>query len=162
MNSHDNPSYEEQTRRNPEFSLGERMATMEAKLAAIDENLKERKAEQKELFGEQIKSVREDIGVKDKAQKDAVNKAETTATSTASALATELRQYREATDGRLGAIERGGAGVTGEKQGTVDSVAQALALRAAETAQKANQWAMLGGGIVAIGVIVAIIKALGG
>lgn len=96
-------------RTQPEFSLGERMATMEAKLTAIDENLKERKAEQKELFGEQIKSVRDDIAVKDKAQKDAVTKSEGTATSAATALATELRQYREATDGRLGSLERGGA-----------------------------------------------------
>jgi hypothetical protein len=96
-------------RTQPEFSLGERMATMEAQLGAQEENLKERKAEQKELFGEQIKSVRDDIAVKDKAQKDAVTKAEGTATSAATALATELRQYREATDTRLGALERGGA-----------------------------------------------------
>jgi hypothetical protein len=91
-------------RTQPEFSLGERMATMEAKLAAIDANLSERKTEQKELFGEQIKSVRDDITGKDKAQKEAVTKSEGTATSAATALATELRQYREATDGRLGGI----------------------------------------------------------
>jgi hypothetical protein len=144
-------------RTQPEFSLGERMARMEALLAAIDENLKERKAEQKELFGEQIKSVRDDIAVKDKAQKDAVTKAETTATSAATALATEFRQYREGNDGRVGALERGGATGTGEKLGQGELAAREYASQAARTAQKAVNVAIAA---IAVPILVAIIFAL--
>jgi hypothetical protein len=79
------------------------------------------------------------MDTKDKAQKEATTKAEKSAADTASALATELKSSRETTDARLGAIERGGAGIGGEKLGTTELLERERATRAERAAAKAIQ-----------------------
>jgi hypothetical protein len=126
--SQDNPSFEEQTRRNPEFSLGERMATMEANQKKDIEHGKEVAELEEKLVDEKLKGVRQEMATKDTAQKEAIGKAEKAANETAAALAATVQSSRETADARLGALERGGAAGGGEKQGSVDLVTRTLAL----------------------------------
>jgi hypothetical protein len=106
-------------RTQPEFSLGERMATMEAEARkdeqyyGIIEKLKE------DLTKEELKGVRSEMDTKDKARQDAIDKAEKAAQERAVALATELRQFTDQAQTRFGALERGGAGAGGEKSAVV-------------------------------------------
>lgn len=154
--------FDDRGRTQPEFSLGERMATMEANIARDAEHRREMEALRQELFEEKISSVRAEVDVKDKAQKEATGKAEKSAAETASALATELKSSRETTDARLGALERGGALGLGETTGGRDRAAGEYAIRAERTANRAMTAAIVGGGFGFIGIIVAIIKAVGG
>ena len=108
-------------RTQPEFSLGERLAAMEANERKDDEHSKQIAELEEKLVIEKLTSVRQEMTTKDVAQKEATTKAEKSAADTASALATELKSSRETTDARLGAIERGGAGLSGEKLGSGDS-----------------------------------------
>ena len=144
-------------RTQPEFSLGERMATMEATLKALVESVTEAQKAQGELFVEKIASVRQEMGTKDTAQKEATTKAEKSAADTASALATELKSSRETTDARLGAIERGGAGVGGEKLGTSELLERERLTRAERAVARANQVSL---GIAAIAAL-ALLRAAG-
>jgi hypothetical protein len=122
-------------RTQPEFSLGERMATMEAEarkdeqFAGIVDNLK------KELVREELKGVRSEMDTKDKARQDAIDKAEKAAQERAVALATELRQFTDQAQTRFGALERGGSGLAGEKLGSGGFEARALAEKAAQRSQ---------------------------
>jgi hypothetical protein len=105
-------------RTQPEFSLGERMATIETaqkkdeQYEAIVAKLEEKLNDQK------LDNVRTDMDTKDKARQEAILKAEKAAAEAAIALATEFRQTSDNTQTRLGALERGGAGGMGEKVGT--------------------------------------------
>jgi hypothetical protein len=166
-------------RTQPEFSLGERMATMEANQDAErqfavmlrtaddahgkevrgleDEHQKELRRLTSNLFSEQLKSLRQEMDTKDKAQKEATTKAEKSAADTASALATELKSSRETTDARLGAIERGGAGIGGEKLGVSEGLERERATRAEKDRTKANN-VSLGVGIIAL---LALLRAAG-
>jgi hypothetical protein len=147
-------------RTQPEFSLGERMATMEATLKSLVESVGAAQTAQSVLFVEKISSVRQEMSTKDTAQKEATTKAEKSAADTASALATELKSSRETTDARLGAIERGGAGVGGEKIGESSTTAAGYATRAERKAVVALAITGIVGAFVMIGVIVALVVAL--
>ncbi len=144
-------------RTQPEFSLGERMASMEAKLAALIDNSKERKIEQEKLFGEKIEGVEDNIDVKDKAQKEAIGKAEKAAGDQAINLADELRQSRETSDKRLGALERGGAA------GPVDLEARLRIVERGETGNRSEKKAIVdlqNRQIALVGIIIAVVTAL--
>jgi hypothetical protein len=162
-------------RTQPEFSLGERMATMEARLnaqlesaKAQEEQTSQLRGDLKELFMEKIGSVRQEMGTKDTAQKEAIGKAEKAAAETATALATELRSSRETSDTRLGALERGGAAgpvdlearlrlvERGESAGRGESRA-ATEFRGSTMAWVAVAASLLGGGLIAL-----IVKVAGG
>ena len=155
-------------RTQPEFSLGERMATMEANQRKDIEHAKEmRNADEEhrkeitkvgdELVKEQLKGVRQEMTTKDTAQKEATTKAEKSAADTASALATELKSSRETTDARLGAIERGGAGIGGEKLGAGELQVREQTNRAERRAEKATQISV--GTIIIAGI--ALLRAAG-
>jgi hypothetical protein len=132
-----NPSQEEQRRLNPEFSLGERLATMEAEARVTEVHSKDANANKElhrkeinalsdRLTSEELKGVRSEMDTKDKARQDAIDKAEKAAQERAVALATELRQFTDQAQTRFGALERGGAGLTGEKTGSSDFYARLL------------------------------------
>jgi hypothetical protein len=130
-----NPSNEERTRLNPEFSLGERLATMEANQAKGEQYAKVAEGLMEKLSQETFKAVRQEMSTKDTAQKEAIGKAEKAAGEAATALATELRTSRETTDARLGALERGGATGVGEKTGSGEYERRIQAEQKARNAQ---------------------------
>jgi hypothetical protein len=107
-------------RTQPEFSLGERLATMEA------ENRKDEQYSTvilelgEKLNDQKLENVRTEMRTKDTGQKEAITKAEAAASERAAALATELRQFTDQAQTRFGALERGGAGLSGEKLGSGD------------------------------------------
>jgi hypothetical protein len=124
-------------RTQPEFSLGERMATMEANQlkdseharntrSTDEEHRKEIAGLQKALVKEELNGVRSEMNTKDTARQEAILKAETAASERAIALATELRQFTDQAQTRFGALERGGAGLSGEKAGSSDFYARLL------------------------------------
>lgn len=122
-------------RTQPEFSLGERMATMEAE-ARKDEQYARIVADLGEKLNDQkLENVRTEMRTKDTGQKEAITKAEAAASERAAALATELRQFTDQAQTRFGALERGGSGLAGEKAGSVDFEARSLAERAAQRSQ---------------------------
>jgi hypothetical protein len=122
-------------RTQPEFSLGERMATMEANQAKDTEYAKLAERVMEKLSQETFKAVRQEMSTKDTAQKEAIGKAEKAAGEAATALATELRTSRETTDARLGALERGGATGVGEKTGSGEYERRIQAEQKARNAQ---------------------------
>ncbi len=107
-------------RTQPEYSLGERMATMEAEARKDEHYVKVVAKLEEDLNDQKLDNVRTDMNTKDKARQEAITKAEKAATEAATALATEFRQSTENTQTRLGALERGGAGLSGEKLGGND------------------------------------------
>jgi hypothetical protein len=139
--SQQNPSQEEQTRRNPEFSLGERMATMEANQHKDEQHGKEIGELVEKLVEEKLVGVRSEMDTKDKARQDAIDKAEKAAQERAVALATELRQFTDQAQTRFGALERGGAGLSGEKLGSGELE---LTRRAEDSARNARYLLYLG------------------
>jgi hypothetical protein len=168
MTGNGNPSNEEQRRLNPEFSLGERLATMEAEVHKDEQHGKDANANndrhRKEIQGlndrlttEELKGVRSEMDTKDKARQDAIDKAEKAAQERAVALATELRQFTDQAQTRFGALERGGAGLSGEKLGSGELIANARAERAERSAQRATN-ATIGVGIIAA---LAFLRAIG-
>jgi hypothetical protein len=144
-------------RTQPEFSLGERMATMEANQRKDEEHGKAIAELVEKLVDEKLVGVRSEMDTKDKARQDAIDKAEKAAQERAVALATELRQFTDQAQTRFGALERGGAGLSGEKAGFGESTAAGYVQRAERQAQKANQVA------IATGVLagVALLRAAG-
>jgi hypothetical protein len=144
-------------RTQPEFSLGERMATMEAEARKGQEFEKERIEWQEKLAKEQLASIRQEMTTKDTSQKEAIGKAEKAAAETATALATELRQTTGQTQTRLGALEVGGAGTGGQKLGAGELLTSERANRAEERAQKAINVAIMTAAIAAL----ALLKAAG-
>lgn len=149
-------------RTQPEFSLGERMAAAEAHQRSDTAHRKEVSGLEEKLVDEKLKSVRQEMATKDTAAKEAITKAEKAAAEQATALATELRQFTDQAQTRFGALERGGAGMSAEKLGAGEFEARGLALRAAQTANRAVAAAVVTGCFGAVGIIVAIIKSLGG
>ena len=126
MPTNGNPSHEERTRLNPEFSLGERMATMEAEARKDEQYAKAVAALEEKLVVEKLAGVRSEMDTKDKARQDAIDKAEKAAQERAVALATELRQFTDQAQTRFGALERGGSGLAGEKLGSSDFYSRLL------------------------------------
>ncbi len=156
----DERSRGEGPRYQPEFSLGERMATMEATLKSLVESTRDALEAQSGLFVEKIDGVRAEMVTKDTAQKEATNKAEQAAGAAATALATELRTQREASDARLGALERGAGAGSGEKVGSGELANREQVSAAQRTAQKAVSVAIAVGALSAVAIIVALINAL--
>ena len=149
-------------RTQPEFSLGERVAAIEAHRIATTAHRKEIAELGEKLVDEKLTSVRQEMATKDTSAKEAITKAENAAAERATALATELREFTDQAQTRFGALERGGAGVSGEKLGTGELEARGLALRAAQTANRAVAAAVVTGIFGAVGILFAIIKGLGG
>jgi cobalamin biosynthesis Mg chelatase CobN len=112
----------------------------------------------KELSDTQLESLAAQVDTKDKARQEAISKAEKAATEAATALATEFRQSTEGVLTRLGALERGGAGVASEKVGTTEYAIAEQARRAAQTAKQAVYVAAAVGLISLIALIVVLVK----
>ena len=87
----------------PEFSTGERLAHIEADSAALDRRF----IETKDLFDQKLLGLSEKVDAKAEAQKEAVEKAEKSATQRFEAFVEQNDRKAEVTQQRLQALERG-------------------------------------------------------
>lgn len=113
-----------ETRLNPEFSAGERLARLEADQAREAEDRRElqnqldrRLQEAEKLYDEKLDGLGERLTAVSGAQKEAVDKAEKATSNRFDTFVEQNDRKNEVTQNRLQALERGEAGATGLRTG---------------------------------------------
>jgi hypothetical protein len=96
-------------RTQPEFSLGERMARIEAETGAMDRRFIEAGL----LFDEKLGGLRREMEAKSTAQKEAVDKAERSTSAQFATFVEADTKKSDVTQTRLAALETGRAGAQG-------------------------------------------------
>ncbi len=132
-----NPSAEEQSRRNPEFSLGERLARVEAEQRCqegmednMQKQLDRRLADTDRLFEEKLDGLRREVVAKADAQKQAVDKAEEATGRQFTTFVEQNDRKADTTNKRLQALESGEAGRRGASELKASTVGLLSALAA--------------------------------